>query len=188
MSKEVQLPIEPNGLSVQASNAKRKVWQYMDVIASFPTAAVVSPGERGAIIGILNQYCSNDASRKAVLAWLFSDSDVPYGLSVQKSTTDLTDFQWWALHQWIRPYKDDEQGWIPEGDFSTEIVAVLAVVFGGEPSMLEMAINIGGKLHPASSYVREAQATEQEILADDSKDEAAANRIADLKKKYAHLF
>lgn len=163
-------------LSAHAVNAKRKILRYVEGAKSFPSSIAIEPGIRGAMIGILNEACAGNDARRAVLSWLFSDegADVAHGLASQKSTHDLTDFQWWALHQWICPVKTDEGPWISDGEFNTEIVAVLSVVLGTPLSPLEVAIDLGGVIN--------------EIIADSSDDSSALAKIAEMKRKHPHLF
>ena len=93
------------------------------------TGGVVERGLRGAIIGSMNRYvtCSDYGDknyyRRSVLAFLFGEE------SGELSTKKLTDDQWFALYQWVEPWKDeDENKWKTREGFPAEMVAVFHLV------------------------------------------------------------
>lgn len=90
-----------------------------DALRNSKYQVMIDPGVRGAIVGYLNEALGGDEYRRIVLGWLF---DFPEPLSSKA----LLDGQWFALHSWIVPRRDESTGhWVPGENFAVEARLVL---------------------------------------------------------------
>lgn len=91
-------------------------------IAEYDKMPVEIPkGHRGAIVGMLNKTCGNDAQRHELLKRLFGKG----------STKDLYDAEWHALEKWI-DVKQFGSLWVPQDNLQDEVNCIL----GREPKGL----------------------------------------------------
>ena len=92
---------------------------------------VLTRGDMGVITGMLNKTLGDDFTRKVVLGWLFDyngSGDNPTEHLLLKSTKELSPGQWYALHEWIDAFKDDESGaWNCSGIFKDEVLSAARV-------------------------------------------------------------
>lgn len=85
---------------------------------------IPTPGQRGAVIGIINRIAGGDDNRKLMLGWLFAREGELFD---KVSTKALSDEQWAALYAWCDFRKDEERViWMPKDTFATECLAVLS--------------------------------------------------------------
>jgi hypothetical protein len=85
---------------------------------------IPTPGQRGAVIGIINKITGGDDNRKLLLGWLFAGEGELFD---KVSTKTLLDEQWAALYAWCDFRKDEDRViWIPKETFAQECLACLS--------------------------------------------------------------
>ena len=86
-----------------------------------------TPGESGTVNGLISRALrglvpktgAREQARRRLLAFLFGSYLNKKELSV--SSSQLSSECWYALVQWVRPYKDDIEGWVSGNpSFETE--------------------------------------------------------------------
>ena len=86
----------------------------------------VTTGLKGAITGTLNRLLAEDNHRRIVLSWLFFYNEQENKPFVEKSSKELSDGDWYAVHNWMDSwYDEDEATWIISETFKVEIAGVL---------------------------------------------------------------
>lgn len=111
----------------------------------------LTPGEKGALIGHMNDAWGSDSNRRACLAWLF-----PNGRD-ERSTKELDEGQWVVLMQWIKPWQDDDGVWRPTPRFEAEAQVIMVATSAwltklykdearADLSMVNHASQMGGKV------------------------------------------
>jgi hypothetical protein len=121
------------------------------------TGYIPTPGQRGAVIGIMNKVAGGDDNRKLILGWLFAEGE----LFDKLSTHNLTDQQWSALYAWVDFLKDEERIiWKPKPSFNQECLACLSASVDDyfklkykdrddlpePPDILSVAVQLGGEI------------------------------------------
>ena len=92
--------------------------------------AVILPGVKGAINGILSKAVGGDANRKLVLKYLADTT----------TSTALDDGQWYALYCLVRPYKDTALGWTSDNPKFTQAIGAILADMVKQDGQLEMDI------------------------------------------------
>lgn len=91
---------------------------------NYANVHIPTPGQRGAVIGIINKIAGGDDNRKLMLGWLFASEGELFD---RVSTKSLSDEQWAALYAWCDFRKDEDKIiWIPKESFSQECLACLS--------------------------------------------------------------
>lgn len=90
--------------------------------ASFYGGVEVEKGLKGAIIGAINNYAGGNKNRRLLLGYLFAREESRFD---ELSTKELAEKHWFALFQWVQPWKDeDDNQWKTRFEFPGECVAV----------------------------------------------------------------
>ena len=92
--------------------------------------AVILPGVKGAINGILSKAVGGDANRKVVLKYLADTT----------SSTTLDQGQWYALYCLVKPYKDTALGWISDNPKFMDAIGAILASMAKMDGQLEMEI------------------------------------------------
>ena len=96
---------------------------------------VLTVVQKGALMGMLERAVGvlgedgllhgGKYNRRLVLAWLFR-YDYKSTCIVPLSSKELTEAEWYALHNWVSYYKDDSTGkWLPNDQFVMQAQSVL---------------------------------------------------------------
>lgn len=126
---------------------------------------IPTPGQRGAVIGIINKIAGGDDNRKLLLGWLFAKEGELFD---KVSTKSLSDEQWAALYAWCDFRKDEDRVvWIPKESFSQECLACLSAAMDdyfkvrysdrGElpepPDIVAEMVSLGGEITDTGTKV-----------------------------------
>lgn len=130
---------------MDAHQVRSDILSWLDHLPQpFEGSAIPTAGERGLVIGLLNNALKPDGNirRRQVLAWIFRERlNKPYASWL--STKDLSDEMWYALYKWTEAYKDKDTGqWRAHGGFDDEVYACWRAIEDWEISM-ESLVNGG---------------------------------------------
>lgn len=119
---------------------------------------IPTPGQRGAVIGIISKLSGGDDNRRLLLGWLFANEGETFN---KVSTKTLNDAQWAALYAWCDFRKDEEQlVWKPKDSFTKECLACLSAAMDDffnvqyseqtdlpqPPEIVAVAASLGGEI------------------------------------------
>jgi hypothetical protein len=108
---------------------------------------VLTPGQKGAITGLLNQVCGSDRARRIVLAWCFPET-FNGRTAADVTSKDLSDAQWYALLRWVNYTKTFTGEYAYHAGLDEECAAILTIQ---APLMGEMEIRRTGSSEPSVS-------------------------------------
>ena len=111
-------------MDIDPQKSRQKILQAIQV-AETNDVHIPTPGQRGAVVGVLNRICGGDENRHLLMGWLFSQSEDFFSV---KSAKDLSNAQWSALYGWCDFRKDEERNVrLPRPDFVQECLACLTM-------------------------------------------------------------
>lgn len=120
--------------------------------------------KRKSTIGALEKACGSREGRLQALAYLFPDK---WESADQATTKDLTPAEWYALSEWVKPFKDDLNGgkWSADPNLAVEchwILLAASIVYRG-PMFHEM-VNQPDPLPDPAPFFEETEIPEQKLV------------------------
>lgn len=96
-------------------NAPGEIVEKLRLFASnYDGVSELARGQKGGLIGALDNAFGTSVLRRRFLAWVFLDD-----VTQELSTKNLTPAQWYALWKWVDFFKDDGV-WYKSTDFLVE--------------------------------------------------------------------